>query len=78
VRLPGAGTYALLLQEKCVNRGEAKLGKRIHARMVATGFRCSEYITTKLLIFYAKVGELGIAQKMFDGMPEKSASRGTP
>jgi hypothetical protein len=43
---PGAGTYALLLR----NRREAKLGKRIHARMVATGFRCSEYITTKLLI----------------------------
>jgi pentatricopeptide repeat protein len=68
---PGAGTYALLLQE-CVNRREAKLGKRIHARMVATGFRCSEYITTKLLIFYAKIGELGVAQKVFDEMPERS------
>lgn len=68
---PGAGTYALLLQE-CVNRRETKLGKRIHARVVSTGFRCSHYITTKLLIFYAKIGELGAAQKLFDGMPHRS------
>ncbi|KAK3134143.1 hypothetical protein QOZ80_6AG0545480 [Eleusine coracana subsp. coracana] len=68
---PGAGTYALLLQE-CVSRREAKLGKRIHARMVATGFRCSQYITIKLLIFYTKIGELDSAQKLFDGMPQRN------
>ncbi|TVU08219.1 hypothetical protein EJB05_41615, partial [Eragrostis curvula] len=68
---PGARTYALLLQE-CVNRRDAKLGKRIHARMVTTGFRCSEYMATKLLIFYAKIGDLGAAQKLFDGMPQRS------
>ncbi|RLM54300.1 pentatricopeptide repeat-containing protein [Panicum miliaceum] len=68
---PGARTYTLLLQE-CVNRRDARLGKRIHARMVATGFRCGEYITTKLLIFYAKIGDLGCAQKLFDGMPQRS------
>lgn len=68
---PGAGTYALLLQE-CVNRRDVRLGKRIHARMVATGFRCSAYIATKLLIFYVKIGDLGCAQKLFDGMPQRS------
>ncbi|KAL6603806.1 hypothetical protein ACP70R_044167 [Stipagrostis hirtigluma subsp. patula] len=68
---PGAATYALLLQE-CVNRRDARLGKRIHARMVATGFRCGEYITTKLLIFYAKTGDLGAAHKVFDGMSRRS------
>ncbi|XP_062234040.1 pentatricopeptide repeat-containing protein At4g16470 [Phragmites australis] len=68
---PDARTYALLLQE-CVNRRDAKLGKRVHARMVATGFRCNDYITTKLLIFYAKIGDLGCAQKLFDGMPHRS------
>lgn len=68
---PGARTYALLLQE-CVNRRDAKLGKRIHARMVATGFVCNEYIATKLLIFYAKIGELDIARNMFEGMPQRS------
>jgi pentatricopeptide repeat protein len=30
------------------------------------------YITTKLLIFYAKIKELGIAQKVFDRIPERS------
>ncbi|KAG2612981.1 pentatricopeptide repeat-containing protein At4g16470-like [Panicum virgatum] len=68
---PGARTYELLLQE-CVNRRDARLGKTIHARMVATGFRCGEYITTKLLIFYAKIGDLRCAQKLFDGMPQRS------
>ncbi|CAN6216252.1 unnamed protein product [Urochloa humidicola] len=68
---PGAGTYSLLLQE-CVNRRDARLGKRIHSRMIATGFRSNEYITTKLLIFYAKIGDLGCAQKLFDGMPKRS------
>ncbi|KAF8687807.1 hypothetical protein HU200_042745 [Digitaria exilis] len=68
---PGARTYALLLQE-CVNRRDARLGKRIHARMIATGFRCGEYITTKLLIFYVKIGDLVCARKLFDGMPHRS------
>ncbi|CAM0909933.1 unnamed protein product [Alopecurus aequalis] len=67
---PVPGTYALLLQE-CVNRKDAKLGKRIHARMVSTGYRCGDYIATKLLIFYAKIGELGVAQSLFDGMPRR-------
>ncbi|KAL6873465.1 hypothetical protein ACP4OV_013547 [Aristida adscensionis] len=69
---PGAGAYALLLQE-CVNRRDARLGKRIHARMVATGFRCGEFITTKLLILYAKTGDLCAARKVFDGMPRRGA-----
>ncbi|KAM3192586.1 hypothetical protein ACQJBY_069666 [Aegilops geniculata] len=65
-----SSAYALLLQE-CVNRRDARLGKRIHARMVSTGFRCSDYMATKLLIFYAKIGELGVARDLFDGMPRR-------
>ncbi|VAI90521.1 unnamed protein product [Triticum turgidum subsp. durum] len=65
-----SGAYALLLQE-CVNRRDARLGKRIHARMVSTGFRCSDYMATKLLIFYAKIGELSVARDLFDGMPRR-------
>ncbi|XP_040380856.1 pentatricopeptide repeat-containing protein At4g16470-like [Oryza brachyantha] len=67
---PGAGTYALLLQE-CVNRRDGRMGKRIHARMVSTGFGCGVYMATKLLIFYVKIGELGVAWMLFDGMPQR-------
>ncbi|KAL5226131.1 hypothetical protein ABZP36_012770 [Zizania latifolia] len=67
---PGAGTYALLLQE-CVNRRDARLGKRIQARMVSTGFDGGVYIATKLLIFYVKIGELGVARNLFDGMSQR-------
>uniref|UniRef100_A0ACD5ZF09 Uncharacterized protein n=1 Tax=Avena sativa TaxID=4498 RepID=A0ACD5ZF09_AVESA len=67
---PAPSTYALLLQE-CVNRKDAKLGKRIHARMVSTGYRCGDYIATKLLIFYPKIGELCVARSLFEGMPRR-------
>lgn len=62
-------TYALLLQET-VNRKEAKLGKRIHAHMVTTGFTPNDYLRTKLLVFYAKIGELQVARHLFDRTPE--------
>ncbi|KAM0847144.1 hypothetical protein ACQ4PT_055196 [Festuca glaucescens] len=39
--------------------------------MVFTGVRCGHYITTKLLIFYAKIGELGVARNLFDRMPTR-------
>ncbi|KQK17606.1 pentatricopeptide repeat-containing protein At4g16470 [Brachypodium distachyon] len=67
---PFSRTYALLLQE-CVNRRDARVGKRIHARMISTGFNCNDYMATKLLIFYAKIGELGVARNLFDGMPRR-------
>ena len=74
---PGARTYELLLQE-CVNRRDARLGKRIHARMVATGFRCGEYITTKLLIFYAKIGTSDARRSCSTECRSGASSRGTP
>uniref|UniRef100_A0A0D9WSA6 Potassium transporter n=1 Tax=Leersia perrieri TaxID=77586 RepID=A0A0D9WSA6_9ORYZ len=67
VTIPHASTL-----EECVNRRDARLGKRIHARMVSTGFDPGDYIVTKLLIFYVKIGELGVARKVFDGMPQRS------
>lgn len=66
-------TYALLLQET-VNRKEAKLGKRIHAHIITTGFTPNEHLRTKLLIFYAKIGELLVARHLFDRTP--GAQRG--
>uniref|UniRef100_A0A0E0LDP2 Potassium transporter n=1 Tax=Oryza punctata TaxID=4537 RepID=A0A0E0LDP2_ORYPU len=67
VTIPHASTL-----EECVNRRDARMGKRIHARMVSMGFDCGVYIVTKLLIFYVKIGEVGVARKMFDGMPQRS------
>lgn len=63
-------TYALLLQE-CIFRKEYRKGRRIHAQMVIVGYVPNEYIKTKLLILYAKSGDLVTAHVLFDKLQEK-------
>ncbi|KAH9798175.1 pentatricopeptide repeat-containing protein [Citrus sinensis] len=65
------GTYALLLQE-CIFTKEYRKGRRIHAQMVIVGYVPNEYIKTKLLILYAKYGDLVTAHVLFDKPQQKS------
>ncbi|XP_021642592.1 pentatricopeptide repeat-containing protein At4g16470 isoform X2 [Hevea brasiliensis] len=65
------GTYALLLQE-CIFRKQYRKGKRIHAQMVVVGYVANEYLNTKLLILYAKSGDLKAANVLFDMVVGKS------
>ncbi|XP_073124455.1 pentatricopeptide repeat-containing protein At4g16470 [Henckelia pumila] len=58
-------TYCLLLQE-CISRKEYREGRRIHWQMVAVGFVPDEYLNIKLLILYAKAGDLDTAHILFD------------
>ncbi|KAH9611873.1 hypothetical protein KSS87_019552 [Heliosperma pusillum] len=64
-------TYALLLQE-CIHRGAFNWGKRIHAHTVLVGFPTNDYLNIKLLILYAKVGELTTAHILFHSLPYKT------
>lgn len=64
-------TYALLLQE-CIFMKEYKNGRRIHAQMIVLGFVPNEYLNTKLLILYAKSGDLGTAHILLDKLLEKN------
>ncbi|KAL6207235.1 hypothetical protein ACLB2K_024479 [Fragaria x ananassa] len=64
-------TYALLLQE-CIIWKEYMKGKRIHAQMIVVGFVENEYLKTKLLILYAKSGDLGTAHYLFDKLLDRS------
>lgn len=64
-------TYSLLLQE-CLHSEVYDWGKRIHAHMVVVGFALNEYLKTKLLILYAKAGQLGTSCILFDRLQEKS------
>ncbi|KAF5728850.1 hypothetical protein HS088_TW21G01004 [Tripterygium wilfordii] len=66
-----SGTYALLLQE-CIYRKEYKKGRRIHAQMVVVRFIPNEYLKTKLLILYAKLGDLETAKILFHILSVKS------
>ncbi|KAK1317108.1 Pentatricopeptide repeat-containing protein [Acorus calamus] len=63
-------TYSHLLQE-CVNRKQLFLGRRIHGQMVTVGFPADDYLTTKLLILYAKNDDLDTARKLFDRVPKR-------
>lgn len=65
------GTYAILLQE-CIFRKQYKKGRRIHAQMVVVGYTPNEYLKTKLLILYAKSGDLKAVHVLFDNLMEKS------
>ncbi|KAK8592214.1 hypothetical protein V6N13_062800 [Hibiscus sabdariffa] len=64
-------TYALLLQE-CIFRKEYRSGRRIHAQMVVIGYVPNEYLKIKLLILYAKLGDLRTAYVLFDNLLEKT------
>ncbi|KAK4485005.1 hypothetical protein RD792_007613 [Penstemon davidsonii] len=64
-------TYSLLLQE-CIFRKEYKKGRRIHWQMIVVGFVPDEYLKIKLLILYAKAGDLGTAHILFDTLLVKN------
>uniref|UniRef100_A0A7N0UD44 Pentatricopeptide repeat-containing protein n=1 Tax=Kalanchoe fedtschenkoi TaxID=63787 RepID=A0A7N0UD44_KALFE len=55
-----SGTYCLLLQE-CIFRKEYTKGRRLHSQMIVVGHTPDEYLKTKLLILYAKSGNLRTA-----------------
>lgn len=64
-------TYSLLLQES-IFRKQYRWGTRIHAQMVVVGFIPKEYLITKLLILYAKAGDLVTASLLFNELPNIS------
>ncbi|KAE8689664.1 Pentatricopeptide repeat-containing protein [Hibiscus syriacus] len=64
-------TYALLLQE-CIFRKEYRSGRRIHAQMIVIGYVPNEYLRIKLLILYAKLGDLRTAHVLFDNLLERT------
>ncbi|KAK3000036.1 hypothetical protein RJ639_022633 [Escallonia herrerae] len=64
-------TYSLLLQD-CIFRKEYKKGIRVHWQMTIFGFVPNEYLKTKLLILYAKAGDLETAHVLFEKLLTKS------
>eukprot|EP00268_Persea_americana_P011084 TRINITY_DN14620_c1_g1_i1.p1 TRINITY_DN14620_c1_g1~~TRINITY_DN14620_c1_g1_i1.p1 ORF type:complete len:450 (+),score=39.17 TRINITY_DN14620_c1_g1_i1:45-1394(+) len=64
-------TYAFLLQE-CINLKDLDKGRRLHTQMIVSGFKLDEYLHTKLIILYAKNGELMSAHHLFDKTPQRN------
>ncbi|PWA71957.1 Pentatricopeptide repeat-containing protein [Artemisia annua] len=60
-------TYSLLLQD-CIFKKDYRNGRRIHSQMVMVGFIPNEYLKIKLLILYAKSGDLVTAHTVFNNL----------
>nr|CAB3470865.1 unnamed protein product [Digitaria exilis] len=74
--LPAAGAalfhdYDAAITE-CVERRALREGRKVHARMVAAGYRPAVYLATRLLIMYARCGALEDARNVLDGMRDRN------
>ncbi|CAI0374352.1 unnamed protein product [Linum tenue] len=67
----GDQTYSLMLQE-CILTSRYKIGRRIHSQMIIVGYLPTEYLKTKLLILYAKSGDLRTSLVFFDSLIDKT------
>eukprot|EP01018_Ginkgo_biloba_P029996 Gb_33537 [translate_table: standard] len=64
-------TYTSLLQG-CVSMKALAEGVRVHVHMIKTGFELDAFLETKLVIMYAKCGNLEVAHQVFDKLPERN------
>eukprot|EP01018_Ginkgo_biloba_P039546 Gb_03570 [translate_table: standard] len=62
-------TYSYLLQV-CANMKALPEGKRVHARMLTSGFETSTLLPAKLISMYAMCGSVMNARQVFDKTPE--------
>lgn len=63
--------YLKILQ-LCIDKRDEKQGHFIHTFIIKSGFGSDLHLSTKLIIFYVKLGDLVAARNVFDGMPERS------
>ncbi|KAF0892482.1 hypothetical protein E2562_016790 [Oryza meyeriana var. granulata] len=64
--------YSSLLQS-CISSGAFRHGKSVHHRIVVASASPPDlHLSTKLIIFYARFGDVAVARKVFDGMRHRS------
>ncbi|CAH9099037.1 unnamed protein product [Cuscuta epithymum] len=56
----------------CIDQRAANHCCLIHSHMITNGILPNVHLHTKLIICYSKFGEMGTAQKVFDGMGQKN------
>ncbi|CAI0458386.1 unnamed protein product [Linum tenue] len=59
--------YGKILQ-RCIVRGARKHGLLAHSHMITSGFASNPHSNSKLISFYAKVGDARAGRKVFDSM----------
>ncbi|KAG8386635.1 hypothetical protein BUALT_Bualt03G0169000 [Buddleja alternifolia] len=63
--------YSSILQ-LCSDLKSIKSGQLIHSRLITVGFPTNTSLNTRLILFYAKIGDMENARKVFDQIPERS------
>ncbi|XP_057523834.1 pentatricopeptide repeat-containing protein At4g04370 [Amaranthus tricolor] len=68
---PDAHTYPSLFKA-CTFLNKLSLGISLHQRLIIDGFSSDSYISSSLINFYAKFGQIKNAHNVFDLMPERN------
>ncbi|KAF8398941.1 hypothetical protein HHK36_014806 [Tetracentron sinense] len=69
-------SYSSLIQD-CINSKSFDLGKSIHAQMLSNGYTPDTFLQTKILMLYARAGnlsDLDYARKLFDKMTDRNST----
>ncbi|KAF8411836.1 hypothetical protein HHK36_004395 [Tetracentron sinense] len=57
----------------CISEKALQEGVLVHSHMASTGFKPSIFLENQFINLYAKCGEMGLAQELFDGMLRKNS-----
>ncbi|XP_020585297.1 pentatricopeptide repeat-containing protein At2g33760 [Phalaenopsis equestris] len=68
---PSNYTFTSLLKT-CADLSASDLGRILHSHVLAAGFGLDRFVQTSLVVLYSKAGNLIIARKVFNRMPDKS------
>lgn len=70
-RPPDYSFYLKLLQ-LCIGGNAERQGHSTHGHLIINGFSSNIHLSTKLIIFYSKIGDMENARKVSDNMLERS------
>ncbi|GLT82879.1 hypothetical protein SLE2022_012100 [Rubroshorea leprosula] len=56
----------------CADLSSLRIGKSVHCHVFTSGYGLDSYVQAALVSLYAKTGEVGVARRVFDKMPERS------
>ncbi|KAL3643133.1 hypothetical protein CASFOL_013948 [Castilleja foliolosa] len=63
--------YSKIIQ-LCTELNSTKFGHFIHSRIITNGFPTNTSLSTRLIMFYSKINEMGNARKVFDQMSNRT------
>ncbi|XWS59134.1 hypothetical protein CRYUN_Cryun08bG0096100 [Craigia yunnanensis] len=70
---PSANTFTLAFVLKaCSNILAFEEGQQVHACVFRSGFGSNQFVQNGLVNFYAKCEDIGLAEKVFDEIPERN------